>query len=83
MRAGLPVAPLSLRSALLVCAVALTPAAAQSGEAPGGKGSREGTLKPGDPAPDFTLSSPDGKTTMTLSSFKNKKPVVLVFCSYT
>jgi hypothetical protein len=35
------------------------------------------------PAPDFTLKSPDGKTTITLSSFKGKKPVVLVFGSFT
>jgi AhpC/TSA family/EF hand len=35
------------------------------------------------PAPDFTLKSPDGKTTITLSDFKGKKPVVLVFGSFT
>jgi len=41
------------------------------------------TLKVGDVAPDFTLKSPDGKTEQTLSSFKGKKPVALVFGSYT
>lgn len=35
------------------------------------------------PAPDFTLKSPDGKTTITLSDFKDKKPVVLIFGSFT
>ena len=44
---------------------------------------REGKLKAGDPAADFTLQSPDGKKVFKLSSFKGKKPVVLVFGSYT
>ena len=35
------------------------------------------------PAPDFTLKSPDGKTTITLSSFQGKKPVALIFGSFT
>ncbi len=34
-------------------------------------------------APDFTLQTRDGKKTVTLSSFRGKKPVVLVFGSYT
>ncbi len=44
---------------------------------------REGKLKVGDAATDFTLDSPDGKKNFKLSSFKGKKPVVLVFGSYT
>lgn len=44
---------------------------------------REGTLKVGDEAPAFALKSPDGKTTFTLAEHKGKKPVVLVFGSYT
>ncbi len=44
---------------------------------------REGKLKPGDAAPEIDLKSPDGKTSFKLSSFKGKKPVVLVFGSYT
>jgi hypothetical protein len=36
-----------------------------------------------DPAPDFTLKSPDGKTTITLSDFKGKKPVALIFGNFT
>lgn len=35
------------------------------------------------PAPDFTLKSPDGKTTITLSEFRGKKPVALIFGSFT
>ena len=41
------------------------------------------TVKPGDVAPDFTLQSPDGKRNVTLSAFRGKKPVALVFGSYT
>jgi hypothetical protein len=39
--------------------------------------------KVGDPAPDFALDTPDGKDTITLSAFRGKKPVVLVFGSFT
>jgi hypothetical protein len=35
------------------------------------------------PAPDFTLKSPDGKTTITLSGFRGKKPVAIIFGSFT
>jgi hypothetical protein len=37
----------------------------------------------GDPAPDFTLTTHDGQTTVTLSDSFGKKPVVLVFGSFT
>ncbi|MCS6853014.1 MAG: redoxin domain-containing protein [Gemmataceae bacterium] len=40
-------------------------------------------LRVGSPAPDFTLADPSGQTTVTLSSFVGKKPVVLMFGSYT
>lgn len=40
-------------------------------------------LKVGDPAPDFTLADPTGKQQTTLSSFQGKKPVVLIFGSFT
>ena len=40
-------------------------------------------LKVGDDAPDFTLADPTGKREVTLSSFQGKKPVVLIFGSYT
>ncbi len=48
------------------------------------KGERfEDTLKVGDAAPDFTLPDPSGKHEVTLSSFQGKRPVVLIFGSYT
>jgi len=37
----------------------------------------------GDMAPDFTLYDIGGKNSVTLSSFRGKKPVALVFGSYT
>ena len=44
---------------------------------------RAGTLAAGDPAPDFTLSTAGRKGQETLSSHRGKRPVVLVFGSYT
>jgi EF hand len=35
------------------------------------------------PAPNFTLQSPDGKRSITLSDYRGKKPVVLIFGSFT
>jgi len=43
---------------------------------------RAGRLAPGDAAPDFTLSTLDHKSRVTLSSHRGR-PVVLVFGSYT
>jgi hypothetical protein len=40
-------------------------------------------LKVGDAAPDFTLRSPLGTPEMTLSQFRGKRPVALIFGSYT
>ena len=37
----------------------------------------------GDMAPDFTLYGIDGMDSVTLSEFRGKKPVALVFGSYT
>jgi hypothetical protein len=59
---------------------------ARSGEVntPPAKGERhEDKLKEGDPAPDFSLPLADGKKEIKLSSFQGKKPVVLIFGSYT
>ncbi len=42
-----------------------------------------GTLSVGDVAPDFKLANLDGKSAVELSSFKSKRPVVLIFGSYT
>jgi hypothetical protein len=47
------------------------------------KVARRGSHSVGDMAPDFSLESPDHKNTVQLSSFRGKKPVVLVFGSYT
>jgi hypothetical protein len=39
--------------------------------------------RPGDLAPDFTLTDSSGTGTITLSEFRCKKPVALVFGSFT
>ena len=39
--------------------------------------------KLGEHAPDFELTTLDGKSTVRLSSFRGRKPVVLVFGSFT
>ena len=44
---------------------------------------RKGATRVGDLAPDFTLPTIDHKAEVTLSSFRGKRPVVLVFGSYT
>lgn len=42
-----------------------------------------GTLHQGDMAPDFHLKTRDGKSEVSLSSFRGSRPVVLIFGSYT
>lgn len=44
---------------------------------------RRGTLKVGDPAPDFELKTTDSSSAVRLSSFRGQKPVVLIFGSHT
>lgn len=44
---------------------------------------KEGTLKPGDAAPDVALVSLDGKTPIRVSERIGGKPLILVFGSYT
>jgi Peroxiredoxin len=44
---------------------------------------RDGKLKPGDPAMDFTLKIRHSGKTVRLSRHKGKRPVALVFGSYT
>src|SRR5262245_20081926 len=44
---------------------------------------RKGSLKVGDAAPDFSLETYDRKSRVQLSAFRGKRPVVLVFGSYT
>ena len=51
------------------------------GKKPPQRGSSQ--LKAGDLAPDFELKTLDGKRTVKLSSFRGKKPVALIFGSYT
>lgn len=62
-------------------------ALAQPQNRPRGKGRdmerSRGSLKVGDEAPGFKLKSADGKKEVDLASFKGKRPVVLVFGSYT
>jgi hypothetical protein len=43
----------------------------------------EGDLKVGDMAPDFSLEPRGGGPRLSLSSFRGKSPVALVFGSYT
>ena len=44
---------------------------------------RAGSLRVGDPAPDFELPSLDHRTKVTLSAEYRERPVVLIFGSYT
>jgi hypothetical protein len=44
---------------------------------------RDGQLEQGDVAPDFTLSTYNHQDRVTLSSHRGRRPVVLVFGSYT
>jgi hypothetical protein len=44
---------------------------------------RDNSLKPGDLAPDFTLTPRGGGASVTLSAFRGRQPVALVFGSYT
>lgn len=47
------------------------------------KNARAGKLHAGDSAPDFTLPLLDHSGSVTLSSFRGARPVVLIFGSYT
>ncbi len=44
---------------------------------------RRGNLKVGDMAPDFALKTADRSAEVSLSSFRGRQPVVLVFGSHT
>lgn len=50
---------------------------------PAGQMPRQGTLKVGDLAPDFELTVRGGEQKVRLSSFRGRRPVALVFGSYT
>lgn len=47
------------------------------------KGARAGKLRAGDMAPDFTLPLLDHSGSVTLSTYRGNRPVVLIFGSYT
>jgi hypothetical protein len=49
----------------------------------GGRSASSGGVDEGKPAPDFQLKTVDGKKEVKLSSFTGKKPVALIFGSYT
>ncbi|MDO8544903.1 MAG: redoxin family protein [Opitutaceae bacterium] len=67
---------LVLFAVLLACAAKPTAAAVKPDRHPE-------TTRLGDRAPDFALRTLDGKQTVKLSDFRGKKPVVLIFGSYT
>jgi hypothetical protein len=54
-----------------------------SGLLQGELGSASEGPRVGQPAPDFTLPTHEGKKTITLSSYRGHKPVVLIFGSFT
>lgn len=59
---------------------------AQDGQrrgARGGRGAVDTAPKVGDEAPLFKLDSLDGKSQTILEEYRGKKPVVLIFGSYT
>jgi len=68
-------------AALLAC-VAVSWAQPRDGRHSGDMRMRD-TLRAGDAAPDFKLKTKDGSREVQLSGFKGKRPVVLVFGSYT
>lgn len=70
--------------------LAVVAASGQQGGRPGevntpaARGERlQDRLKEGDPAPDFALPLLKGKGEVKLSTFRGRRPVVLVFASYT
>ena len=65
-----------MRTTLLSCLTILASLAA----APA---TRPSSADVGGVAPDFTLKTTDGKSEVQLSGFRGKRPVVLVFGSYT
>jgi hypothetical protein len=54
-----------------------------TGPKPGQLGDRTGKFKVGDRAPDFDLKVMHKEARVALSSFWNRRPVALVFGSYT
>ena len=81
------IATTALAAGLCLCLLAGAVLAQKKGGRP--KGPRRGgpraqdKLKAGDVAPNFTLATLDGKKKVTLSEFRGKRPVALIFGSYT
>ncbi len=71
-------------AAMFVAAMAM-PGFAQRPGRPGPRPRREAAPAPqaGQPAPDVTLRKLDSDETVKLSQFRGKKPVLLIFGSYT
>jgi thiol-disulfide isomerase/thioredoxin len=67
----------------VICCSVFLVAVATALAGPAQAGRHPETLRQGDPAPDFTLHSPDGKKTVHLADLRGAKPVVLIFGSYT
>jgi hypothetical protein len=75
--------PLAL-SVLLVAALTVSAAPKKEINTPAAKGERlPDRLKVGDLAPDFSLPLIKGAGEVKLSAFRGKRPVVLIFASYT
>ena len=71
-------------SAIILCAEEpARPVSAKAKAVMKEMGHGEGKLKPGDMAPDFKLRRVKSKKKLRLSAFRGKKPVALVFGSYT
>ncbi len=65
----------------LACATLLAATLVAGAQRPDPK-AREGSLKVGDPAPDFSIQDTEGKNTLALSA-RRGRPVVLCFGSCT
>lgn len=79
IRAVKPIAFTLLAATLLVVSL---PAGAQP-QRPARNSHPSAALAVGDLAPDFKLKMQDGQREVQLSSFKGRRPVVLVFGSFT
>ena len=72
-----------LSLAFLLLLVGAVAAEGQRGDRPRRGRRAPDNVREGDVAPDFTLNSPDGQRKVTLSQFRDARPVALVFGSYT
>jgi hypothetical protein len=72
-------------AAVLACLIACITLATMlsQGHSQGRQAPRQGTLRVGDPAPDFALQTLDETAEVTLSSYRGECPVALIFGSYT